>query len=158
MIVEVKNEQKTIQQPYRPFPQKKAPLDLSGYSNYVGGNNCLYMGYTYYKGNHVVRVNNQLINATKEIKLNSTTGHLWFEEAISHDTTESIEGVLEHLDKADRYAEFMLGKGENTAGNHVLLHNEQMRQAVRQVLEKIADFRKITLQRWRYLWICRCPI
>lgn len=37
------------------------------------------MGYTYYKGNHVVRVNNQLINATKEIKLNSTTAHLWFE-------------------------------------------------------------------------------
>lgn len=106
------------------------------------------MGYSYHKCNRMVAVNSQLIDAANEIKVNVTMGHLWLEEIISGDRYESIEDVLGHLDKADRYAQVILGNEINGAGEYISLRDPQMRQEIAGVRSKLVDFRKITLERW----------
>jgi PAS domain S-box-containing protein len=83
------------------------------------------------------------------IKLEATTAHLWFEEIISGDSSQSFDDVLGHLDHADWYAKAMLEGGQSAEGQFFPLSDPHMRQDITEVRGKLAEFREITLQRWQ---------
>ncbi len=106
------------------------------------------MGYVFYVGNRMVATHTPLVNAAMEIKLEATTGHLWFEEILGGDSFESFDNVLAHIDSAEWYAKAMLEGGEGAKGTCVPLRDPYMRQEITQVRIKLAEFRKITVERW----------
>ncbi|MDM8532265.1 response regulator [Anaerolineales bacterium HSG25] len=105
------------------------------------------MGYSYYTSIRMNTVYTPLVDATMEIKLNATTAHLWFEEIVSGDSNESMDDVWKLLDKADWYAEAMLKGGQNDEGTFVPLDDPQMQSSIRNVRDKLTEFREITQQR-----------
>ncbi|NQU22998.1 MAG: response regulator [Candidatus Nealsonbacteria bacterium] len=90
-----------------------------------------------------------LVDAAMEVKLELTTAHLWFEEAISGDQHEDIEDVWRHLDQADWYARAMLVGGKNREVSFIALGDPSSREVVRKVQGKLAEFRRITAERWQ---------
>ncbi len=106
------------------------------------------MGYTYYQGNHMATVHGPLVDATMEIRLNVTTGHLHLEEMFNGNIPENIIGGLKPLEEAKWYAQAMLEGGVNSEGKFVSLDDRLMRQEVAEICEKLCEFRKITLKRW----------
>lgn len=61
----------------------QAILDSFGRSYYSHFSDCVAMLYLFNTGRSIVERYALLMDATKEIKLESTTAHLWFEEVIS---------------------------------------------------------------------------
>jgi PAS domain S-box-containing protein len=88
-----------------------------------------------------------LIDATMEIKLETITAHLRFEEIISGDLSVDIEDVWLHLDKAEWYARAMLEGGESPEGRSIPLENQKLRQAITAVRAKNVSFRTIASKR-----------
>ncbi len=107
------------------------------------------MGYIYYVGNSMVAGHAPLIDAAMEIKLEATTAHLWFEEIMSGDRHENIESVLVHIDRAEQYARAMLEGGGSGEGMCAPLRDHDMRAEITEVRIKLAEFRRITLARWK---------
>jgi len=107
------------------------------------------MGYIYYLGNQITLIETPLMDAAMELKNKTTTGHLWFEEILSGDSTLSIDDVLEHLDLADWYAHAMLEGGQRANCKYFPLSDLHMRQDITEVRSNLAKFREITLQRWQ---------
>ena len=105
------------------------------------------MAYTLYAGSHIAAVHAPLVDATMKIRLEATSAHLWFEEIISGDTTESIDTVWKHLDNAEELARVMLEGGELPQGKIVPLNDPEMREHIVQVRRKLAVFRQITHER-----------
>ncbi|MBW8015321.1 MAG: hypothetical protein FVQ82_03975 [Planctomycetes bacterium] len=101
-----------------------------------------------FMGRHMTAVYTPLIDAAMEIKLEATTGHLWFEEVISGDHPELLKGSFEHIDNSDWYAKAMLEGGESAEGKFIPLKDAQLRDHIKLVREKIAEFREITEKRW----------
>ena len=89
-----------------------------------------------------------LVDATMEIRLETTTAHLWFEEIINGDRNEKIEDVIKHIDNAMWYATAMLEGGENPEGIFVPLTNPIMRNDIKEILVKIKTFKEITKERY----------
>ncbi len=106
------------------------------------------MALIYFTGYRMAAVHGPLMNAAKEIKLETATAHLWLEELISGDKDVTIDQVTGHIDQADLYANAMLKGGKNIEGEFVALTDPDMREDVRQVQEKLAEFRSVTLERW----------
>ena len=105
------------------------------------------VSYGFYKGDRMNKVYAPLIDAAMEIKLETTTAHLWFEEIISGDRHEDIEVVWEHLNQADWYAKAILEGGRNPEGTFIPLDDAKMRQEIGEAQEKLMAFRDITKQR-----------
>ncbi len=105
------------------------------------------LAYGFYMGYRVSKIYTPLVNATIDIKLETTIAHLWFEKLISGDTHVNLKTVWKHLDQADLYAGAMLDGGKNTEGIFIPLDNTEMRRKIREVQKKLAEFREITRQR-----------
>lgn len=97
--------------------------------------------------------NYPLVDATMQIKLETTTAHLWFEEIISGDRNEKIENVIQHIDHAIGYADAMLNGGKNPLGIIVPTANPKMRKDIKEVLIKINKFKNITNERYATILI-----
>jgi PAS domain S-box-containing protein len=106
------------------------------------------MMYIYRTGNRLAAVHAPLVDAAMEIKLQATTAHLWLEEIITGDKTESIDTVLKHIDEANWYANAMLAGGENEEGRFYPLKDPDLRTHTKEVQAKLAEFKRITRQRW----------
>ena len=105
------------------------------------------VGYSFYKGVRMTTVYTPLIDAAMDIKLETTTAHLWFEEILHGDRHESMETVWDHLDRADWYVKAMLEGGTNHERTFVPLDDMEMRQKILEAQEKLREFRKITQER-----------
>ena len=89
-----------------------------------------------------------LVDAAMGIKLEATLGHLWFEEAISGDSTEDIATVREHFKRAGWYADAMLEGGENAESVIVPLSDPLLQSAIVEVLAKLEEFAAVADERW----------
>ncbi len=107
------------------------------------------MGYIFHLGNSMVARYAPHIQATMQIELRATTGHLWFEEIMNGDRHENIDDTLKQIDRADLYAQAILEGGEIEQGEFVPLKEKHLRQEIITIREKLAEFRDITLQRWQ---------
>ncbi len=105
------------------------------------------VGYGFYMGIRMNTLYAPLIDAAMEIKLEATAAHLWFEEIVSGDRHEDIERVWKHLDQADWYAQAMLRGGKKPERMFIPLDDTKIRQKLRDVQGKLAEFRDITRQR-----------
>lgn len=105
------------------------------------------MIFLFYLGNKLLIERSSLIEAAEEIKLEATTAHLWFEEIMSGDRTESIDGVWKNIDNADWYAKTMLYGGENTEGVFYPLIDPKLQESIISVRKVLAEFRKIAKNR-----------
>ena len=105
------------------------------------------MLYSFMAGNRMVARYTPLIDATMEIKLETTTAHLWTEEIIGGDIHEEESSIWKHLDNADWYGNAMLSGGENPEGKFVPLVSPELRAEIVTVLENLKTFREITQKR-----------
>lgn len=112
---------------------------------FVGGA----MALIYFTGRRMAKVHGPLVDAAMEIKLETATAHLWFEESINGDQEVTIEQVLRHIDQANWYANAMLKGGKSPHGTFVALTDPNMREDVQQLQEKLGQFRAVTLERWQ---------
>lgn len=106
------------------------------------------MFYSFTTGRNMAQRYTPLQDAAMEIKLEATTAHLWFEEAISGDRTINLEIVWGHLDQAEWYAKAMLDGGENHEGKYLPLEDQSLRQKIEETITEIRAFRSIATQRW----------
>lgn len=79
-------------------------------------------------------------DAAMEIKLTATTGHLWFEEIMSGDTSEDIEEVWELFDETLWYCNALLKGGENSEGKFYKIEDVEIRRKVEDVREDVEKF------------------
>jgi len=104
-------------------------------------------GYGFYTGVQMSSTYAPLVDAAMEIKIEATSAHLWFEEFLSGDPYVDIKVTWKHLDRADWYAQAMLEGGKNPEGTFIHLDDVEMRREIREVQEKLAEFRAIAQQR-----------
>ena len=107
------------------------------------------MTYSFYFTNRIINTSGPLIEATEKIILETTLAHLRFEEVLSGDRHEDMNVVWRHLERADWYVQTILQGGENTTTTILPLENPLLRQQFREVLDKIATFRKVTEERFK---------
>lgn len=98
-------------------------------------------GALFYQGNRILVKEMPTIEAAEEIKVNGAMAHVWFEEVLSGDTTQSIKEVWYFLDLADWYALALLEGGESIRGRFKPLENEQLRNIVVSMRETLVEFR-----------------
>jgi diguanylate cyclase (GGDEF)-like protein len=108
----------------------------------------LVMSFLFYLSNKLLIERSSLIEAVEEIKLEATTAHLWFEEIMSGDSTESIENVWEGIASADWYAKAMLEGGKNSGGTYYPLTNPTLRDLIIEVRKKLTNFKLIAIKRY----------
>ncbi len=106
------------------------------------------MLWIYGTGRYVAQVHGRLADATMEIQLEATTGHLWFEEAITGDRAIDVNSVLDRIDQARSYAVAMLDGGDTPKGTFPPLSDEVLRESIVDVIGKIDRFRELTELRW----------
>ena len=104
--------------------------------------------YSFYTGSDIAERHTPLVNAAMKIKLETTTAHLWFEEAISGDQSVKIDDVWAHLDQAQWYANAMLDGGVNEENTYIPLSDLNLRTQIKAVIKGIHHFRHIALKRW----------
>jgi signal transduction histidine kinase len=105
--------------------------------------------YGFYKGSEMNNLYVPLIDASMEIKIESTSAHLWLEEIVSGDLGEELDQVWKHLDKADWYAQAMLTGGANEHGIYLPLKNNIMRGHIERVRDQLTIFRDVAKQRYQ---------
>lgn len=102
------------------------------------------------QGNRLLVEKAPLIEAAEEIKVNGTLAHLWFEEVLSGDTTQSIQEVWYYLDIADWHALALLEGGDSIMGSYRPLDDAELRSILMSMRETLADFREKAELRYRY--------
>ena len=105
------------------------------------------MGYSYRSCSEMITYFSPLIDAIMEIKVETTTGHLWLEEMLSGDRNESLEGVLDHFDKAIWYAKAMLQGGQNAEGSYLPLTEPVLKSQTTDVLDRLQKLRAMGIER-----------
>ncbi len=108
------------------------------------------MSFLFYLGNKLSSQHAPLVNAAMQIKVEATTGHLWFEEIMAGDTTESIDGVWENIERADWYAKVMLIGGAYDLVTYYPLTDPQMRTSIISVRKALARFKTIAEKRYTH--------
>jgi hypothetical protein len=104
--------------------------------------------YSFYTGRDIAERYTPLVDATMAIKLEATTAHLWFEEAISGDKTIDIEDIWANLNQSEWYAQAMLDGGINEEGTFLALNDPDLRLKIEATIDGIHHFRQIAQQRW----------
>lgn len=82
------------------------------------------------------------VDASMEIKLEVTLAHLWFEENMAGDSSESITTVRKHLAQAKWYANAMLDGGSNEQGTLLPLNDDKLRLHVNRLFYQLEFFHK----------------
>jgi len=88
-----------------------------------------------------------LAASVQQMKLEVTTAHLWFEEAIAGDSSASVDLVWEHLDRARWFADAMLNGADSEEYLVVALDDPGLRSAVTAALVELSAFRSIAESR-----------
>jgi len=89
-----------------------------------------------------------LVDATIDIKHETTTAHLWLEEILSGDKNENIDVVKNHIENAKWYINAMLSGGENYKSVYVVLNDPKLRESLSELLNNLEIYEKLTLERY----------
>ena len=88
------------------------------------------------------------IDSAMEIRLELSAAHLWLEEVIAGNPSESIDSVYNHIDKADWYTKVLLDGGENEQGRFYPPADQTLRGQIELLRNQIGVFRVASVQRW----------
>jgi diguanylate cyclase (GGDEF)-like protein len=89
------------------------------------------------------------VDASMEIKLETTLAHLWFEEMLAGDSSLSIDTVYQHVTLAKWYATAILDGGENEQGIYYPLQDSKLRAQVNALLYSLQQFHNATNTRYQ---------
>lgn len=89
-----------------------------------------------------------LIDASMEMRLETTYGHLWLEELLSGDTDENITDITRHFDNALWYTNAMLKGGVNDKNEYLELKEPALREEIKLLAEQITELRALSTQRF----------
>ena len=128
------------------FSSNRRQIYLS--TGFIGFFIISFLLYGFYTGKQLITKYTPLVDAAMEIKLEVTIAHLWFEEILIGDNNENIETVWQHINQAEWYSQAMLEGGENAEGNFIPIANAELRWHINHVQQKLAEFKKITQQRF----------
>ncbi len=103
--------------------------------------------YSFNIGSRMVSDYVPLLKASKEIRIQTTTAHLWSEELIMGDEEKNIEEVEKNINKALMHAEFMLDSSVSISLRNVLFETELV-DDIRFILKKLHTFKAITDERF----------
>ncbi|MBL4747295.1 MAG: GGDEF domain-containing protein [Magnetovibrio sp.] len=90
-----------------------------------------------------------VIEAAMKIKLEATTGYLWFEEVLLKDHAENMTNVKSHFAQADWYAKAMLEGGSNTKSTLIALDDAKLRGHIEDLRLRLDSFSKLIDLRWQ---------
>ncbi|MFH1374207.1 MAG: PAS domain S-box protein [bacterium] len=96
--------------------------------------------YTWYIGWRMNVVYGPLNEAAHELEKQTTLAHLWAMEILAGNTSVSVEIVSQHLDRIDWLSQAMLDGGQDDRFNLRGTEDEQMRQAIGEVRQSLAQF------------------
>lgn len=85
--------------------------------------------------------------AARQIKLEATTLHLWFEEIISGDRDVDMDLIWAHLRRADWYAQALLNGGTDTEQRYAPVTGDQLRRRVETIRRLLAEYDEVIRQR-----------
>ncbi|MEZ8825050.1 EAL domain-containing protein [Vibrio sp. 10N.261.55.A7] len=88
-----------------------------------------------------------LIEASQEIKINGTLAHLWFEEVMSGDATQSVQEVWYYLDLADWHTLALLEGGRSIQGDFKPIQDPALRIILVSMRDTLVKFRNEALLR-----------
>jgi diguanylate cyclase (GGDEF)-like protein len=103
---------------------------------------------SFLSGYQMTAKHSTLIDAAMEVKLETTLAHLWLEELLSGDRSESIDKVNAHLTEATWYAHSMLEGGVNSEGTFIALKHDSIRTVMNDVLAELGILRTLTNERY----------
>lgn len=106
------------------------------------------IGYVLYTGEQMSVKHGSQCWASMEVRLETTSAHLWLEELLGGDGHLDIETIISRLDTADWYANAMLEGGQNEHGRYYALTNPGLRRDVKQIQGQLAGFRTLVLERY----------
>ncbi len=89
-----------------------------------------------------------LIQTVYDIQCRMLEAHLWFEEAISGDTTVKLEEIQDLLNQADRDIRALLDGGTTRLGTIEPVQYPLLRDNFKQIHLLSGELRQITKQRW----------
>ena len=104
---------------------------------------------TFISAESVTRKHAPLILAIDQIKIQTTLAHLWFEEAISGDTSVKIEDIQAHIAESQEAAQMILAGGDSSFGKMNALKESPLRDDILKIQTTLAQFKQITEQRWK---------
>ena len=99
--------------------------------------------------NRILQKHFPMIQTVYDVEIHLLEAHLWFEEAVSGDTTVAIEDVLSFLDEASRDIQALLDGGVTDYGKIEPVHGPQLRDNLKQCQLVSDELRQITEQRWK---------
>jgi diguanylate cyclase (GGDEF)-like protein len=91
-----------------------------------------------------------LVDATMEIKIETTTARLWFEEIMHGDKDKDIDAVNINIKNAIWYANAIIKGGTNQHGRYLPVNNKKIESQINIVLEKLKKFQDIVNQRYSH--------
>ena len=105
------------------------------------------VAYSFFLGNKMSSSSYPLVGTIKEVRIELTTAHLWFEEVISGDNHEEINDVIQHIDNAARHTKALIEGGKCPRGYNIAITKVEAHQSLNNLLEQIASFKTMTLDR-----------
>ena len=104
--------------------------------------------YSFYTGREIAKRYTPLITAAVEIKLKTTTAHLWFEKIIRGDQTVNIEDIWSNLNQSEWYAHAILDGDTHEKDSFISLNDPNLRIHIKETINGIHHFRQIAQKRW----------
>lgn len=91
-----------------------------------------------------------IITSLQNIKIETTTGHLWFEELITGDQSHEIKKIYDHIDKAIVSAEKMIECCKHLAGTNQEIINHDLQGKMTLVLSSLLTLKDLTAERYKF--------
>ncbi len=107
------------------------------------------IAYSFYTSMNINRKYFPYLNTIFSIKHEITTSYIWLEELLIGDLNNSMDGVIKHVEKADWYIEILLEGGENTERTFLPVQDQEVRNKIDIVKEKLVSYRNIAEKRYK---------
>lgn len=104
-----------------------------------------------YDGIEIANRYSPQIDATMEFKLNLTTGHLWFEEIMGGDESQSLDEVWELFDDAAFYLSALDQGASNDEGTFLAVRDEKVRSFLQPLQSKMDNLKASAKLRYENL-------
>jgi two-component system sensor histidine kinase/response regulator len=99
-------------------------------------------------GDRMVQRHQPRMQAAMAIKFQVAMAHLWFEEILSGDRSQSMAVVRGHLARADAHAEALLEGRRDADGGFPALRDQDLLRQVEALRESLAGLRHVTEERY----------
>jgi diguanylate cyclase (GGDEF)-like protein/PAS domain S-box-containing protein len=106
------------------------------------------MAYSYFSSTRMLSIYAPLVQAIEEIRLQTTTAHLWVNEILMGYSDHNMDEVSWLLDEADWYAQAILEGGKDSKTEYIPVYDPFLRLQIQELRDKLSTLREITEERY----------